>query len=103
MKNNDIKTMLESIIFDLETVKRRTKEEYTYKTLDTVISNLNKIKREEDENLELNFVKRITYQRMKQYQTSEPDKSKKLYELYQKLKKGDINAEEGLTELLQYS
>jgi hypothetical protein len=103
MKNNDIKTVLESVIFDLENIKKRTREDYTYKALNVVIDDLNKLKKDREDDSDLNFIKRITYQRMKQCQEDKPEKSKQLYDLYQKLKKGELDAEEGFKELLQHN
>lgn len=76
MTNNELKVVLERILFDLDT-KAYDEAKNTLKTLLSLLKCQN----------ELNEFKRIVYEKMQFYNTRDKVKNKALYELYQNLKK----------------
>lgn len=99
IKNEILKTLLNSVIFDLESVLNNTKEKYTIETLKNVIQALDSIKNDTENKEYNNFVKRILYKRMTDLKQSSPDKSLEIYKTYQKLKANQILPNEALNIL----
>lgn len=94
MKNDILKALLESVIFDLESILSSSREEYTIGVLMNVIEALKAIK-EDTENKQLkSLIKRLLYKRMTDIRQSNPQESKELYNIYQKFKVGSIETEE---------
>lgn len=100
INNENLKTLLNSVIFDLEGVLNTTKEKYTIETLNNVIQALNSIKNDTENKEYNNFIKRILYKRMTDLKESKPDKSLEIYKTYQKLKANQISPNEALERVI---
>lgn len=98
--DSTLKTILESVIFDLEDVKRVSKDKYTHDKLTNLIDALNAIERDINSKEYKNMAKRLIYTRMKRMQTDHPEESRQLYILYQRLKSGTIDTEQAIEMMI---
>lgn len=98
MKDSIVSSILNSLVFDLQEISRTSKEEHTISKIQSTINTISDIKVFLDDKENINNVKRLIYTRMISLRASDHKKSKMIYDIYQKLREGIIDAETALQE-----
>jgi hypothetical protein len=99
IKDEQLTTLLNSVIFDLERVLITTKEKSTHNTIKNVTEALRAIKADTESKEYINLIKRMVYNRMTDLKDTDKEKSLELYKIYQQLKVGAITPSQAIPHL----